>query len=109
MGHYLHHVAASETAARNIACNVSGVDFHSTSAMLPTTISSRVYALKQAYAQITQFIRLSANHVLPFYLQDEIPLTTKITVKKMAASPFTSRLTWKFAEELALIDFYKGK
>ena len=105
----MHHVAASETAARNVACNVSRVDFHPTSETLPTTISLCVYALKQALPQITQFIRLSANHVLLFYLQDEIPLTTKTTVKKIAANPLTSCLTWKLAEELAFIDFYKGK
>ena len=43
-----HHVAASETVAHNVACKVSRVDFHSTSAMLPATISSCVHPLKQA-------------------------------------------------------------
>ena len=49
--------------ARNahLACNVSGLDFQSTSATLPVWC---VHPLKQALRQITQFIRLSANHVL---------------------------------------------
>ena len=60
----MHCVAASETVTRNVACNVSGVDFHSTSATLPAMISSCVHPLKQALRQITQFTRSSANHVL---------------------------------------------
>ena len=43
-----------------------------------------------------------------FYSQDDNPLTTKTTVKKMAVNPLTSRgVTWKFEEELTLIEFYK--
>ena len=103
-----HHVAASETVAHNVACKVSRVDFHSTSAMLPATISSCVHPLKQALWQIIQFIRLSEPIMFYMYSQEENLLTTKTTVKKMAANRLTSRMTWKFEEELTLIDFHKG-
>ena len=75
----LHRVAASETVARNVACNVSGVDFHSTSTTLPATISSCVHPLK---LPCDRSRNLSDYQPITFYSQDENPLTTKTTVKK---------------------------
>ena len=73
---------------------------------VPAMISSCVNPLKQALRQITQFTRLSANHVL---LTRREPANHQNNCEKKAANPLTSRLTWKFEEELTLIDFHKGK